>query len=70
MVGELDPYSDTLRDTTKNFSEISRAFTIRSFYEQKLTRLPPPEGDQYVSTKSKYLMSYRSDGTLILKYSH
>jgi hypothetical protein len=48
LVGELEPFSDTLRDTTKDFSQIASAFEIRSFVEQKPTRLPPPEGDQLV----------------------
>lgn len=55
LVGELEPFSNTLRDTTKDFAQIAGAFEIRSFVEQKPTRLPPPEGDQLVRSIVKVL---------------
>lgn len=48
LVEELETFSNTLEDTAKDFSHIAAVFDIRSFYEQKPTWLPPPEGDQLV----------------------
>ena len=60
IVAELQPFSDTLRDTSDDFKYIANGFEMLSFVEQKPTHLPPPEYDQLVSLKS----SVRADLTL------
>ena len=52
LVEELQPFSDTLRDTSHDFKDIANDFEMLSFVEQKATRLPPPENDQLVSVKA------------------
>ena len=48
LVEELQPFSETLRDTSDDFKNIADGFQMVSFVEQKTTRLPPPEFDQLV----------------------
>ena len=40
LVDDLRLFSNTLRDTNNQFSEIAGAFSIRSFWESEKTPLP------------------------------
>ena len=53
-VKELEAFSNTLRDVTRDFKDIASRLAIRSFCEQKPTRLPPPEGDKLVCRACSY----------------
>ncbi|KAL9117656.1 MAG: hypothetical protein Q9187_005805 [Circinaria calcarea] len=67
---ELKPFSDTLRDTTKSFSQISGPFLIRSFFETKPTRLPPPEGDQLIVQQGAAVMGLPNEKGMPLSATH
>lgn len=59
LAKELEPFSETLRNVSNEFVDIAGHILMRSFIEQKTTRLLPPlKGDCLVCTSAGTLRNY------------
>lgn len=70
LADELTPFSNTLQGITVNFADVAKGFAIRSFQEQKPTRLPPPEGSRLIVEPGAAQMGHPSETVIPLPENH